>query len=262
MKTLILVSAAVITGQLLSSCHYVSQLQANNDASSGRVTQNVSQAAPTATPQNWDDYRELLFVDQSLEEIVTRDGLPGDHFAKAYKHVKDGQPEEAKKSLRRILADPATEVREKLLAWRALRKLGEELPPGLSREVVGVVLEVPVGDWVDTLAAYSDGRARYLNGKGGVIVHEVVDDLHLNSLVQGVIEAARPLVKNVPAFDKHRPQNSGVVRVSILTYGGIHVMEAKESDITGSHPMSPVFHAGTRLFLTLLEYSEKAKQNG
>jgi hypothetical protein len=262
MKTLMLISAAVMIGQSFLSCRYVSQLRANNDSAPGQVTQNVSQATPTASPQNWSDYRELLFVDQSLEEMVTRHGLPEDHFAKAYKHVKDGQPEEAKKSLRRILAEPTAEVREKLLAWRALRKLGEKLPPNLSAEIVGVVLEVPVDPWVDTLAAYSDGRARYLNGSGGVIVHEVVDDSRLNSLVKGVIEAAKPLVQKAPASDKHRPQNSEVIRVSILTYGGIHMMEAKESDITGRHPMSPVYNAGTRLFLTLLEYSEKAKQNG
>jgi hypothetical protein len=262
MKTLMLVIAAVMIGESLLSCRYASQLRANSDPAPGHVTQNVSQATPTASPQNWDDYRELLFVDQSLEEMVTRHGLTGDHFAKAYKHVKDGRPEEAKKSLRQILADPSAEVREKLLAWGALRKLGEKLPPNLSGEIVGVVLEVPVENWVDTLAAYSDGRARYLNGTGGVIVHEVAGDPRLDSLVKGVIEAAKPLVQKAPAFDKHRPQNSEVIRVSILTYEGIRMMEAKESDITGSHPMSPVFNAGTRLFLTLLEYSEKAKQDG
>jgi hypothetical protein len=227
------------------------------------VTQNVGPVAPSASPQNWNTYRELLFVDQSLEEMVTLHGMPEDHFAKAYKHVKDGQPEEAKKSLRQLLATPGAEVREKLLAWRALRKLGEELPPNLSQEVVGVVLEVPVENWVDTLAAYSDGRARYLNGKGGVIVHEVrLDDPRLNSLVEGVIKAAKPLVQKAPVFDKHQPPNSEVIRVSILTYGGIHVIEAKESDIRGSHLMSPVFNAGTRLFLTLLEESEQAKPKG
>jgi hypothetical protein len=260
MKTSILVIAAVITGQLFMSCRYVPKLRADGNSAPRQVTQNVSQAAPSATPQNRDDYKELLFVDQSLEEMITRHGLPDDHFARAYKHVKDGQPEEAKKSLRRLLADPAAEVREKLLAWRALRKLGEKLPPNLSREVVGVVLEVPIDNWVDTLAAYSDGRARYLNGKnGGVIIREVPDLTSLDSLVNDVIKAAKPLVEKAPVFDKHQPPKSDVVRVSILTYGGIHIIEAKESDIKENHPMVPVFGASTRLFFALLENSEKAK---
>lgn len=260
MKTLILIIAAVIIGHLSLSCHYVSKLQANSDSSPQPVTQNVSQAAPSASPPNLDDYKELLFVDQSLEELVTRRGLPTDYFVKAYKHVKDGKPEEAKKSLRQLLADPAAEVREKLWAWRALRKLGEKLPPDISTEVVGVVLEVPVEDWLDTLAAYSDGRARYLNGKnGGMIIREVPDLTSLDSLVSEVIKAAKPLVEKAPVFDKHQLPKSDVVRVSILTYGGIHIIEAKESDITVNHPLAPVFGAGTRLFLALLEESEKAK---
>jgi hypothetical protein len=140
-----------------------------------------------------------------------------------------------------------------------LRKLGEKLPPNLSKEVVGVVLEVPVDAWVDTLAAYSDGRARYLHGKGGVIANEALDDPRFKSLVEDVIKAAKPLVEKAPVFDKHQPPKSDVIRVSILTYGGIHVIEAQESDIMGNHPMLPIFNAGMRLFVTLLEESGKAK---
>src|SRR5262245_2222324 len=78
---------------------------------------------------NAEEYKNLLFVDQTLEELITRHNVPADPFATAYQHVKEGKTDDAKKSLRQVLSDPKSEVREKLWAWRALRQLGEKPPP-------------------------------------------------------------------------------------------------------------------------------------
>lgn len=255
MKTVILIIAVVVLGFIFLSCRSLFKSQANLESSQEQTTQNANQATT-----NWDDYKNLLFVDQSLEELVNHYNAPDDLFSQAYKYVKDGKSEEAKKSLKQVLADPTAEVRAKLWAWRALRQLGEKPPSNIANEVQGVVLEVPVDNWVDTLAAYSDGRARYLNGKGGAIVWELPEEARISSLVRSIINAAKPLVEKAPAFDKHQPTKNDVVRISILTYGGIHIVEAKQSDITENHTMSTVYNAGAQLFLALLEEDEKSKQ--
>ena len=248
MKTLALIIAVMVVGLIVLSCRSIFKSQANVE------TQNASQTT------NWDDYKNLLFVDQTLEEIVKLYKVPDNPFIQAYNYVNDGKPEEAKKILKQVLADPTSEVRTKLWAWNALRQLGEKPPSNIANEVQGVVMEVPVDKWVDTLAAYSDGRARYLNGKGGAIVWEVPEETRISSLIGNFINAAKPLVDKAPIYGKHQPTKNDVVRISILTYGGIHIIEAKQSDITERHIISPVYNAGTQLFLALLDENEKSKQ--
>jgi hypothetical protein len=248
MKNLVLIIAIVVVGFIVLSCHSLFKSQASSE------TQNASQAT------NWDDYKNLLFVDQTLEEMVKLYKVPDNPFVQAYNYVNGGKPEGAKKILKQVLADPTSEVRTRLWVWNALRQLGEKPPPNIASEVQGVVMEVPVDNWVDTLAAYSDGRARYLNGKGGAIVWEVPEETRISSLVNSFINAAKPLVEKAPVHNKHQPTKNNVVRISILTYGGTHIIEAKQSDITERHILSSAYNAGTQLFLALLEENEKSKQ--
>ncbi|HET6975559.1 MAG TPA: hypothetical protein VFI24_04500 [Pyrinomonadaceae bacterium] len=259
MKTLLL-TVIVAIGLVSLSCG-VTKSQTNSESPREQTPvtkQTVIVMPPSA---NADEYKDLLFVDQSLEELITRYNAPSDPFAKAYQHVKEGKTDDAKKSLRQVLSDPKAEVREKLWAWRALRQSGDKPPPNVANEIQGVVMEVPVNDWIDTLAAYSDGRARYLNPKGGLIVWEAMEENRLSTLAKNFINAAKPLIERAPISDKHQPAKNGVVRVSILTYAGIHILEGKDSEvIEGRHILSPAAFAGQELFLALLEVAEKQKR--
>jgi hypothetical protein len=210
---------------------------------------------------NWDEYKQILFVDQSLEEIVKLNKAPDDPFIQAHQFVNGGKPAEARGILKQLLADPTAEVRTKLWAWNALRELGEKPPLNVANEIQGVVMEVPVDGWVDTLAAYSDGRARYVNGKSGAIVWEIPEETRISSLVGNFIQAAKPLVEKAPLFRKHQPAKSDVVRISLLTFGGIRIIEVNQSDLTERHIMSSTYHAGTQLFLALLDEDQKSKRN-
>lgn len=260
MKTSLL-TVIVAMGLFSVSCG-ATKSQTNSESPREQTTPVTEQTVIVMPPSaNADEYKNLLFVDQRLEELVTRYNAPTDQFVKAYQYVKVGKTDDAKKSLWQVLSDPVAEVREKLWAWRALRELGEKPPPSVANEVRGVVIEVPVDDWIDTVAAYSDSRARYLNGKSAVlIVWEAMEKNHISSLAKNLIESAKPLVGKAPIYDKHQPAKDDVVRVSVLTYGGIYILEAKASDITSSHILSPPFDAGTQLFLALFEASKKQKR--
>ena len=215
----------------------------------------------TAAAENSVNHKNLLFVDQTLEELVTHYPAPKDTFVKAYQYIKDGKTDAAKNSLRQVLSDPQAEVREKLWAWGALRQLGEKPPANVADEIQGVVMEVPVDKWIDTLAAYSDGRARYLNGKsGGLIIWDHVEENGLSTLAQNFITAAKPLVEKAPVYAKHQPAKEGVIRVTILTYGGVRIREGTHSDvIAGPHILSPVAYAGQDLLFALVEAAENQK---
>lgn len=230
--------------------------------SSAQQISNDSNHSPMNNPTNQEEnYKNLLFVDQSLEELVTQYNSPYNSFSKAYEYVLNGKLEEAKRSLRTILVDPTTEIRGKLWAWKALRELGESPPLDIRNEVHGVVFEIPINDWVDILAAYSDGRVRYLNGKVGVnglMIWDATENPHIKPLVMRAINSAKTVVGKVPVFEKHQATSPSVEpRISVLTYGGIYIINR---DRTNSRVTDPILSEGTQLFVGLMQEVEKNKQ--
>ncbi|MBD2124747.1 hypothetical protein [Trichocoleus sp. FACHB-262] len=89
-------------------------------------------------------YKKLLFVDQSLEELVTQYNSESSLFSEPYQLWREGSLDAVIARLKQISADPTTEVRHKLWAWKALRQMGEELSASVANEVHGVVFEIPV----------------------------------------------------------------------------------------------------------------------
>lgn len=215
---------------------------------------------------NLAEYRELLFVDETLEELTSPTRVnplpakgPFEGFARAGAAVRAGRAAEAKKHLRAAMEHPKAEVRMRLWAWNALRELGERPPPDIAREVHGVVLEIPVDDWLDTLAVYSDGRVRYVNGKSGAIIWEDTGPSDIHTLAAEVVRAAGPLVGKARPVGKHLPMSMSVTRVTLLTYSGMYVAEGDMDYPSGD--VGAVFRAAERLFLTLLE-KRKEQERG
>lgn len=124
--------------------------------------------------------RQLLFASQSLEEQVMRFKSkafpsPFQSISDAHKLVIAGKKLEAVGVLRDVLELPQLETRTVLWVWSGLRELGEKPESKWAFEVLGVVVEVPSGGAYDTLAAYVDGSARYLNFSGKAIFWDAPD---------------------------------------------------------------------------------------
>lgn len=212
------------------------------------------------------EYRDLLFLDETLEEFTSptrRHPLnavgPWEGFGRAGAAVREGRAAEAKQYLRAAMEHPEAEARGRILAWKALRALGESPPPNIAHEVHGVVLEIPVDDWLDVLGVYSDGKVRYLNEVRGVIIWEDTGKSDINTLAAEVVKAAGTLVGKARPVSKHLATNMSVIRVTVLTYSGMYVAEGDVDNLPDE--ISPVFNAGTRLFLTLLE-KQQAQEEG
>ena len=266
MKTWVLLTSV---GFLLAflACHLF--FKTNTSAQSSVGAQAKPPPRPAGSPTTFGDFKVLFFADQSLEEITqkveTTSPAPADDpsslFASALAESHKGKVEEAKKDLKRVLTIPDGESRIRLWAWKALRELGERPPANVADEVHGVVCELHNEAGVGTIAAYSDGRARWLGGQGKVTVWEAPgSDAEISALIRKLLKSAEPLVKTTLASDKHKSSEPKLnyFRVSILTYGGIHIVEVFGPEIDEKHPIAPVFIGSVNLLDALSKRSDGA----
>lgn len=148
-------------------------------------------------------------------------------MAAAHVKLKMEEAAEAGRLLRAVTLI-SSEARVRLWAWYNLRQLGKYPSPDLSRQVLGVIIEVPFAERMDVLAAYADGTARYINHQGGMIVWDRLDET-ITPLVMGIIRESTPI--GVPQEDRlEDPLPEGEVRLSVLTPGGIHVWQGPPVD--------------------------------
>jgi hypothetical protein len=198
-----------------------------------------------------DPIRQLLFASQSLREQVShmrpegRSG-PALSIADAQQLVEEGKTKEAVARLKSVLDSPVLETRIQLWVWTALRELDEK-PAGKSAfEVLGAVLEMPSGGAYDTLAAYVDGSARYLNFSGKTIFWDAPDPV-IKRLCQALVDST------IPPSGRAKPRTSlslpkRGIQVTMLTRSGPFLITAAPKAVVS---------AGGALMLELMRRSEE-----
>jgi hypothetical protein len=121
--------------------------------------------------------------------------------------------------LRSILGLPNLETRIQLWVWSALRELGEQPNANSGKEILGVVIEVPMRGVYDTLAGYQDGSARYLNFSGKAIFRDK-PDASIKLLCERLITSTIPeSSRAVPRKDTVLPKSG--TQVTLLTRSGM-----------------------------------------
>jgi hypothetical protein len=239
------------------------------------VSCNRSSVGPgsTATPQPSPSaadlavLKALLFADQSLEELLemvepTQSPPPDDPLSLFASSVKSSRTEEAKNYLRRVLDIPQVESRIQLLAWKGLRRLGEQPPADIADEVQGVVTEIHNESGIGTLAVYADGRARWLGAARPPIVWEAPGtDAQISAQVTNFLKAAEPFVPGAPLSDTHKTPEPPLdqVRVSVLTFRGIRTVEAHGPSIEEGQPIARLLEASVSLLESFDRKSAEAE---
>lgn len=197
--------------------------------------------------------RQMLFASQSLKEQVARahlDGTPGPFqmIADAAKLVDEGKQGEGIAKLRGVLETPKLETRLQLWVWSALRELGQAPEPKYAYEVLGAIIEYPSGNGYDTLAAYVDGSARYLNFSGAAIFWEA-EDPTIKAMCQALVDST------IPVSGRAKPRTSlslpkGTPQVTMLTRSGPFVIVA---------PPDSVITPGVALMMELMKRAKEKK---
>lgn len=203
--------------------------------------------------------RELLFGDAALADWRPRsDGeraiAPWCHFESARSALEHGDRIGAVQALRRITDAPGLETRQYLQAWHLLRQLGVRPEPDRAKRVLGVILEVHLEEGLDTLAAYEDASARYINHGGRMIVWEASDD-GVSRLIAGLLHEGQRIADVIGPWTEPRrpPPPENHVRINMLTPAGLHFGEGPLAVLSVDAMGGPVIAAGTRLMMTLIE---------
>ena len=215
----------------------------------------IFKSEPAKLGSEDDPIRQGLFACQPMDYWVQHlklDGSPGPFqtFADAVELARAGKKEEAKSRLHSILGDPHLETRIQLWVWSALRELGEHPDARSGKEVLGIVIEVPMRGADDTLAGYQDGSARYLNFSGKAIFWDKPDGsikLLCERLIASTIpEGSRAVLRQDTVLPKSGTQ------VTLLTRSGMYVI---------ADPSQRVMTAGSALMLELTKRVKETEAN-
>lgn len=198
--------------------------------------------------------RELLFGDVPLAQWAgSSKEQPWSDFQAARDAIARGDPKAAIRALESVVSRTGLESRHYLQAWSTLRELGAEPPASQAKRVLGVVLDMPVSGGLDTLAAYEDGSARYLNFSGKGIVWDATDPA-VEDAINRLIATGTAIAKQIGPWKGERPPlPEEHARISLLTPSGIHFGQAPARALLGDPLAGPAFAIGGTLMKTLID---------
>jgi len=155
--------------------------------------------------------------------------------------------------IRAIAVNEKTESRIRLLAYNWLRKNNQSVP---KANLMGVVVEVPLESGLDTLAAYLDGRIRYINQTGKMtIVEEGYSNL--NSLAIELVKLASPILAKIGPWDNERlaAPEAGSIRLTFLASDGLYFGEGPFQALQQDPLAGPIVDKAVELLQTVVNES-------
>ena len=153
-----------------------------------------------------------------------------------------------------LAADQTQEGRVRYLAFQRLRLSGQTVP---QRQLLGVVVEVPLSGGLDTLAAYTDGGVRYINQSGKMLIAESVP--LFQPLVARLFEASQLVVSRIGPWNEARrePPRAGRVRLTFLVSDGLYFGEGLLSAMQQEPLAAPVIQRATELLQAVVAEDTK-----
>jgi hypothetical protein len=153
-----------------------------------------------------------------------------------------------------LAADPTQDGRIRYLAYARLRELKQPVP---RKVLLGVIVELPLPDGLDVLAAFSDGGVRYLNQTGKLAVFEGADSLR--PLVQRLLDASELVIERIGPWGNPRraPPRLGTVRLSFLVSEGLFFGEGPMSVMQREAMAGPVIARAGELLQAVVSLATK-----
>lgn len=161
------------------------------------------------------------------------------------------KPHEEK--IREIAENNKEESRIRVLAYNWLRNNNNPVAKGI---LLGVIVEVPLEKGLDILAAYPDGRVRYINQTGKMTIIEG-GSRQIEILAKELIKNSQPIVTQIVPWDKARlPAPAiGNIRLTFLVSDGLYFGEGP-FEIMQKEPMAaPIINKATELLQVVVNAS-------
>jgi hypothetical protein len=137
----------------------------------------------------------------------------------------------------RALAENRNEgARVRVLAYSWLRQNGQDVP---KQELLGAIIEVPLDEGLDVLAAYVDGTVRYINQTGKLTIFEPSAG-DVATQANRLLAASQTAIGRIGPWDKPRlpPPGPGLIRMTFLVSDGLYFgqgpLTAMEQDPIGA----------------------------
>jgi hypothetical protein len=162
-------------------------------------------------------------------------------------------------ALRALIDDESQEGRIRYVACQKLRSLGLAPEP---KKLLGIIVEVPLGGGMDTLAGFSEGGVRYINQSGKIAVVEGVPEIAAK--VQELFAVAQPTVDAIGPWTEPRkaPPSGGSMRVSFLVSDGLYFGEAPMSVLQRDPLAAPIIQRATELLLAVVALQDGKPVDG
>src|SRR5450432_999363 len=148
--------------------------------------------------------RETFFGDMPLPAWAADNRIePWTAFSSALACLERNDQHGAIATLQSIVRRSGLESRHYLEAWQGLREMGVSPVPEEAKHVYGVVVDVPMTSGFDTLAAYEDRSARYINFSGAAIIWDAPDS-RMDGQVQKLLAAGQALAHLIGPWEGQR----------------------------------------------------------
>ncbi len=209
-------------------------------------------AAPLPAPYPSDSTNliyNLLFCDQPQLFAQGASGAPPPDVALVLSDTADAA------AVRAIADDARKESRIRVLAYNWLRAHGQPVP---ARQLLGVIVEVPLDGGLDTLAVFADGRIRYINQSGKIVVFEDLPP-QLKPKAGALLAAAQAVVDRIGPWDKPRlpPPPKGAVRMTFLASDGLYFGQGAFADLQRDPIGGPVLTNAGALLPLIIDMASK-----
>lgn len=163
-------------------------------------------------------------------------------------------------ALEKLAGDATQEGRIRYLAFSRLRAADRPVRP---KVLLGVIVEFPVAQGHDVLAAYSEGGVRYINYTGKLAVLEGVTEVQ--PLVQQLFTASQPLLDRIGPWDKPRlppPNKPASIRLTFLVSDGLYFGQGPREVMQREAISGPVISGATALLQAVVRISLQSPKPG
>jgi hypothetical protein len=116
--------------------------------------------------------------------------------------------------------------------------------------LLGVIVEVPLDGGLDVLAAYADGRVRYINQSGKIAIFEGGPP-EVQASAKQLVAASTGLVSRIGPRDRARlpPPVAGHIRITFLVSDGLYFGEGSFKAMQADPMAGPIVRKATELLV-------------